>query len=60
MNPRTTADDTLCSAAPKAAPRPVVWVELPAPGTDTSSMARDTWYDPAALYEEPERWDGMA
>lgn len=60
MNTRTTADDTIYSAAPKAVPRPVVWVELPQPRTDTSSMARDTWYDPAALYEEPERWDGMA
>ena len=60
MNTRTTADDTVYSAAPKAAPRPVVWVELPGRQTDPPALARDTWYDPAALHEEPERWDGMA
>jgi hypothetical protein len=35
---------------------PVLWVELPAP----REIERESWYDPAALYEEPERWDGMA
>ena len=60
MNTRTTADDTVYSAAPKAAPRPVVWVELPGPLMDLHEGARETWYDPAAMHEEPERWDGMA
>lgn len=53
--------------APTASPRMVVWRELPAPTGSRDSRdalprvpARDTWYDPAALYEEPERWDGMA
>jgi hypothetical protein len=35
---------------------PVLWLELPAPDSGT----REPWYDPSALYEEPERWDGMA
>ena len=60
MNTRTTADGTVYSAAPKAASRPVLWVELPQPCTDASTVARESGYDPAALYEEPERWDGMA
>lgn len=35
---------------------PVLWVELPA----AREPAREPWYDPSALHEEPERWDGMA
>ena len=61
MNTRTPADDRVYSAAPKGGPRLVVWVDLPEPqGGRAPDAARDAWYDPAALYEEPERWDGMA
>ena len=50
-----------------APPRLVVWVELPRQAADArptpasgQAAAREPWYDPAAVYEEPERWDGMA
>jgi hypothetical protein len=55
------ASDTAASTA--APPRLVVWLELPqSKQRDAADRAatRDSWYDPAALYEEPERWDGMA
>ena len=53
---------------PQASPRMTVWVELPqsgaaaAPSEKTPPYAADrtTWYDPAALYEEADRWDGLA
>ena len=47
---------------PVSAPRLVVWIELPPLTTSDSAdlPPRDVWYDPAALAEEPERWDGLA
>ena len=41
-------------------PRTVVWVELPQTDADRDDRARMPAYDPAALCEECERWDGMA
>jgi hypothetical protein len=35
---------------------PTLWREIAMP----RPAERDTWYDPAALHEEAERWDGMA
>ena len=43
-------------------PRLVVWVELPQPEPPGGQRGplRGPVYDPSALYEECERWDGMA
>ena len=32
-----------------------LWREIAPPGA-----SRETWYDPSALHEEAERWDGMS
>ena len=62
--PADRAPDTVTA---ESAARHVLWLELPQSGetkraTVTAGQypCRDSWYDPAALYEEPERWDGMA
>ena len=52
--PATTADGLAVT------PRTVVWVELPQTGADREDRDRMPAYDPAALCEECERWDGMA
>ena len=37
----------------------VVWREIPR-RPEVEAEEREPWYDLAARYEEPERWDGMA
>jgi hypothetical protein len=41
-------------------PRTVVWVELPRTGADRDDRDHTPAYDPTAMCEECERWDGMA
>lgn len=66
MTTQTTTDSASTGTAQNAAPRLAVWLELPQSRAQETAapaahdMARDSWYDPAAVYEEPERWDGMA
>ena len=61
-----TEQPSEATAAPDAAARVVLWLELPKSAIKAGAtgaareVARETCYDPAALYEEPERWDGMA
>jgi hypothetical protein len=40
--------------------RAVVWVDLPTPADCDSARLAPGVYDPSALYEDLERWDGMA
>ena len=43
-----------------ANPRLVVWVDLPASADRDPARLPPAVYDPSALYEDLERWDGMA
>ena len=60
----TTTSQTAASKEVRpntASPRLVVWVDLPnGNGTDPRANVSPAVHDPSALYEECERWDGMA
>ena len=59
MTTQTTGREVSSKSRPTTDPRLVVWAELPR-HPDEDASEREPWYDVAALYEEPERWDGMA
>ena len=59
MITQTTGRDATKTSRPSADPRVVVWRELPQRRLEQDAPP-EPWYDRAALYEEPERWDGMA